>query len=100
MSDENGIRQSPFSDAVVPIPSATEGDQGTGGGFDVGSGPNGLTAVPWTGAPVPTPSQTVESGPFGNPSRYSKVDGSTYEGHSELGPVGDVTQHKNTIDRK
>ncbi len=39
MSDQdNGITQSPFSDAVVPVPSAQSGDQGIGGGLDADGG--------------------------------------------------------------
>ena len=91
MSDQNGITQTPFADAACPAPSATSGDQGTGGGLDVGSGGNGLSNVPWSGAPVPVPSNTEESGPFGNPSRFASVDGSTQEGTSEMGPVGNIT---------
>lgn len=97
MSDQNGIKQSPFSEAACPVPDASSGDQGTGGGLDMGPGANGLSSIPWKDAPVPTPSQTVESGPFGNPSRYSKVDGSTHEGASELKTI---ESYSNTIDRK
>jgi hypothetical protein len=98
MSDqENGIRQSPFTEAVVPVPSATSGDQGIGGGLDSDGGPNGITASPWKSPTCPTPSGMVESGPFGNPSRFSSVDGSTHQGASE---AATIEKYTNTIDRK
>ena len=100
MSDQSGIRQTPFADAVVPAPSATSGDQGTGGDLDIGGGSDGIIQSPFAEKIVPNPSGTVESGPFGNPSRFSAIDGSTHKGDSELGPIGDITQSRNTIDRR
>lgn len=96
--NDNGITQSPWTNPVCPAPSATEGDQGIGGGLDPGPGGNGLTSVPWAGAFVPTPSNMEESGPFGNPSRYSVVDGSTRKGESELQDITMPPMH--TVDRK
>lgn len=96
--NDNGITQSPFSQAVVPAPTATEGDQGIGGGLDPGAGGNGLSNIPWSGAPVPTPSNMDESGPFGNPSRFSTVDGSTRKGETHQ---GDITMPPlRTIDKR
>lgn len=97
MADSNGITQSPFSEAACPTPSATSGDQGTGGGFTADAGPNGITNSPFDKAIVPTPTQMVESGPFGNPSRYSTVDGSTHQGESLM---TDVTSLKRTVDKR
>lgn len=96
--NDNGLTQSPFSDAVVPVPSATSGDQGTGGGLDPGPGGDGHTTVPWTGAPVPTPSNMDESGPFGNPSRPSSVEGSTHKGETLQGDI--TTPPLHTIDKR
>jgi hypothetical protein len=92
--------QSPWADLPVPEHAATSGDQGIGGGLDSGAGGNGLTSVPWAGAFVPTPSGMDESGPFGNPSRYSSVDGSTQKGTDQGGPVGNITGSRNTIDKR
>ena len=100
MSDQSGIRQTPFADAVVPTHEASSGDQGTGGDLDLGAGGNGVIQSPFSGKIVPDPSGTVESGPFGNPSRFSSVEGSTHKGDSELGPIGDITTSRNTIDRR
>lgn len=86
-SNDQGITQSPFANPVVPTPSATEGDQGIGGDLDMGAGANGLQQTPWANPIVPTPSGTVESGPFGNPSRFSSVDGSTRKGESHQGDI-------------
>lgn len=96
-SDANGLKQTPFSDAVCPTPSATAGDQGIGGGLDAGAGANGLSQTPWANPICPTPGQMTESGPFGNPSRFSSVDGSTQQGAHE---EATVTGLKNTVDRR
>lgn len=95
MSDQH---QSPFADAVVPTPSATSGDQGIGGGLDAGSGESGLRQAPWGNAPVPAPSNMEESGPFGNPSRFSSLDGGTHEGETLQGDITQPPMH--TIDKK
>lgn len=97
-SNDNGLQQSPWTNPVVPTPSATEGDQGVGGGLDVGGGENGLRQTPWANPIVPTPSATVESGPFGNPSRMSSVDGSTHEGETLQGDI--TSPPLNTIDKR
>ena len=80
--DSSAKTQTPFGDAVVPVPDATSGDQGIGGGFDMGGGESGLRQSPFDKAVVPTPSGTDESGPFGNPSRFSSIDGSTHKGET------------------
>lgn len=101
MSDQdNGITQTPFTKAAVPVPSATAGDQGIGGGLDdPGSLPNGITPgnSPWKDHVTPTPANMEESGPFGNPSRFSTLDGSTHKGANE---EATVESYKNTIDRR
>ena len=97
-SNDNGLKQSPWENPPVPVHDAQSGDQGTGGGFDSDPGASGLTAVPWAGAPVPTPSNMTESGPFGNPSRFSTLDGSTHQGETLQ---GDITPSLNrTLDKK
>lgn len=67
--------QSPFENPVVPTPDASSGWNGSGGGLDQGSGPNGLQQTPWQNPVVPTPSGGESGGPFGNPARYAEVDG-------------------------
>ena len=97
--DQNGLRQTPFAEAACPVPDAQSGDQGIGGGLDMDAGANGLSAAncPWTDKPVPTPSGGTESGPFGNPSRFSTVDGSTQQGASL---EDSVATYKNTVDKR
>lgn len=90
--------QSPFTDYACPVPSQTSGDQGTGGGLDPGSGGSGLTSIPWSNAPVPTPGNMDESGPFGNPSRSSSVDGSTHKGETLQSDITMPPMH--TIEKK
>ena len=98
MSDQNGLQQSPFSGAACPTPEATSGDQGIGGGLDLGAGENGLRHTPWANPITPTPSGGVESGPFGNPSRYSSVDGGSHQGESL---AGEITPTPNrTLDKR
>lgn len=97
-SDSNGLTQTPYTQAAVPTPSATEGDQGIGGGFDADPGGSGLVQTPFTKAIVPTPTQMAESGPFGNPSRYASVGGHTFKGESF---ADDITPTQNRkVDRK
>ena len=98
MSNENGLRQSPFGQAACPTPDAMSGDQGTGGGFDPGPGGNGLTSVPWKGAFVPTPTQMTESGQFGNPSRFSSVNGSTEQNTTQAGDI--TSPPTRTLDKR
>lgn len=95
---DRGVLQTPFAEAVVPTHGESSGDQGIGGGLDLGTGENGLRQAPWSGAPVPTPSATAESGPFGNPSRFSSLDGSTHEGETLKGDI--TSPPNNTIDKR
>lgn len=97
-SNDNGLKQSPWEAPPVTAPDAQSGDQGTGGGFTSDPGANGLSNVPWSGAPVPVPGNLTESGPFGNPSRFSSVDGGTHEGESLQGDITATPTH--TIDKK
>ena len=70
MSDSNGIRQSPFSDAW-PTPGVEgTGVSGIGGGLDMGSGADGIVNSPFDKACCPTPggsptSDGLESGKTG-----------------------------------
>lgn len=97
MPEGSGIKNYPWTDFPVPVPSG-DGDQGIGGGLDPGPGEQGIVNSPWTNPFVPTPSNMVESGPFGNPSRFSTVDGSTREGESL---ANDITMPPlRTVDEK
>jgi len=73
-----------FSDAVCPTPDAGSGFSGTPGGLDQGSGPNGLTAIPWSAAPVPTPSGEMTPCPDlgGPPIKFVDTGGGTHEAES------------------
>ena len=77
MSNENGIRQSPFSDAWPTPDVSGTGVNGIGGGLDSDAGPNGLTAVPFTDAVVPVPSGECTPVPDlgGQPPYTINVDG-------------------------
>ena len=74
--------KTPFSDAVCPTPGEDSGFSGTPGGLDMDSGPNGLTAVPWTNAVVPTPGGQPTQGTLPTPIKQVETDGSTHEGES------------------
>jgi hypothetical protein len=77
-----GDLKTPFSDAVAPTPDEGSGWSGTPGGFDVGPGPNGLTATPWDNPIVPTPSGAPASGTLPTPIKQVDTDGGTHEGES------------------
>lgn len=97
-SDSNGLTQSPFADAVVPTPSASEGDQGIGGGFDADPGPDGGIQHPWKNPPAPTPSGETTGGVLPSVAKYSSVGGKTFKGESF---ADDITPTQNrTVDRK
>jgi hypothetical protein len=99
MSNENGIRQSPFSDAWPTPDVGGTGLNGIGGGLDSDAGPNGLMAVPFDKAIVPVPS--VECTPVpdlgGKPPYTIDVDGGSPEGSQA---PWDITSSRNTVDRK
>ena len=97
-SDENGLRQSPWSNPPVPTHSAESGDQGIGGDLTPQAGASGDIQHPWASPPAPTPSNTTESGPFGNPSRFSSVDGSTQKDTTHQGDIT-LPPHR-TIDKR
>lgn len=97
--NDSGLRQTPFTEAACPTPEATGGDQGIGGGLEAGPGENGHTAVAWKDAPVPTPTNMTGGGaPFGDPSRFSSIDGGT---HKDEHLQGDITMPpKYTVDKR
>lgn len=98
-SSENGIRNSPFSDAWPTPDVSGTGLNGLGNGNIDDSGSNGLTASPWT-PPFPTPGISETPCPeLGQPSPDTiSVDGGSPKG-SQL--PDDITwTNRNTIDRR
>jgi hypothetical protein len=97
-SDENGIRQTPFSDAWPTPDVSGTGLNGTGDGFDQDSGPNGLTAIPWADKPVPNPSGARTADKLGPPPPATiQVDGASDKGSQS---PWDITSTRNTVDKK
>lgn len=99
MSDENGIRQSPFSDAWSTPDVGGTGLNGIGGGLDQGSGGNGIVNSPWSDAFVPTPGgEETACAALGQPTpKTVNVDGGSPAGsHAPW----DITSSRNTVDQK
>lgn len=98
-SEENGIRQSPFTQAWPTPDVGGTGLNGIGGGLDQGSGGNGLTNSPFDKAVVPTPSGAETPCPeLGQPVPTTvQVDGGSPAGSQA---PWDITSSRNTVDRK
>lgn len=99
MSDQNGITQSPFTDAWATPDVKGTGLNGIGGGISDGSGGNGLIASPFKEAwPTPGTSETP-CAELGQPApQFVTVEGGSPAG-SQM-PSGTVEHPPNTIDRK
>lgn len=100
MSDqENGIRQTPFSDAWATPGVGGEGMNGIGGGLDQGDGGNGIVCSPWSNPIVPTPGgqPTADGLESGKSAGTVTIGGTGAQG--EQAPW-DVTSSRNTVDRK
>ena len=99
MSNENGIKQSPFSD-VWPTPDVGgTGVNAIGGGIDGDTGPNGIVSSPFSQAVVPTPSGDCTPVPDlgGEPPYTASIDGAPAGGtHAPW----DITTSRNTVDQK
>ena len=97
-SNDNGIKQSPFSDAWPTPDVGGTGVNGIGGGLDHDPGPNGLTAVPWTGAVVPIPSGECTPVPDlgGQPPYPAQPTDAPVAGSQA---PWDITSSRNTVDR-
>lgn len=95
---ENGIRQSPFSDAWPTPDVGGTGVNGIGGGLTDPPGPQGLVNTPFDKAFVATPSgaETPASEWPAAPA-FSQTDGGTHQG--EVLPW-DITSSRNTVDQK
>jgi len=100
MSDQNGIKQTPFSEAWPTPDVKGTGLQGIGGGIDMsGDGGNGIVSSPFDKAIVPTPGGECTPVPdIGYPPDYTvQVDGGNPAGSQA---PWDVTSSRNTVDRK
>ena len=96
MSNENGIRQTPFSEAW-PTPGVEgTGLNGMGDSFDQGSGVNGITNSPMSPI-VPTPSGARTADALGTPPDTIQIDGGSPKGSQA---PWDVTSSRNTVDRR
>jgi hypothetical protein len=99
MSDQQGIKQSPFDDAWPTPGVGGTGLQGIGGGLDQGSGANGISNSPFSAAVVPVPSgECTPVSDIGYPPDYTvQVEGGSPAGsHAPW----DVTSSRNTVDQK
>lgn len=100
MSNENGIKQTPFSEAWPTPAVGGTGVNGIGGGIDMsGDGGNGIVNSPFTKAIVPTPSgECTPVADLGQPAPYfAEVDGGSPAGsHAPW----DVTSSRNTVDKR
>lgn len=98
MSNENGIRQSPFSDAWPTPDVGGTGLNGMGAGFDPGPGGSGLIQSPFSQAhPAPGIEGIGCADLGGQPPDTIQVDGGNPKG-SQL--PWDAPHIQNTIDRK
>lgn len=97
-SSDNGIRQSPFSDAWPTPDVGGQGLNGIGGGIDTG-GTNGIIASPWSNPACPAPGGEETACPeLGQPApKFITVDGQT--SGTSVDPQ-EITSSRNTIDRK
>ena len=99
MSDQNGIRQSPFSDAWPTPDVGGQGASGIGGGLDQGSGSNGIISSPFDKAccPIPGGSPTADGLESGKTASTFPLDGSGSQGSNA---PWDITSSRNTVDKR
>lgn len=95
-SGENGIRQTPFSDAWATPDVGGTGANGILGDFDQGPGPNGIINSPFDKAVVPVPGGQAAAGSLPNPPGYVQVEGGT----PGMNAPWDVTSSRNTVDKR
>jgi hypothetical protein len=100
MSDQNGIKQTPFSEAWPTPGVGGTGINAIGGGIDMGGdGGNGIVSSPFDKAVVPTPSGQCTPVPDlgGEPPYTAQVDGGSPAGsHAPW----DITSSRNTVDQR
>jgi hypothetical protein len=99
MSDQNGITQSPFSEAWPTPDVSGTGVSGIGGGLDMGAGANGIMNSPWTNpvCPVPGGSPTADGLESGKTASTFPLDGSGSQGQNA---PWDITSSRNTVDKR
>lgn len=96
---ENGIRQTPFSDAWGTPDVGGQGLNGIGGGLDQGSGGNGIINSPFDKAICPTPGgePTADGLESGKSASTVTLDGSGAQGSQA---PWDITSSRNTVDKR
>ena len=98
MSDQNGITQSPFTDAWSTPDVGGTGLNGMGDGLDQGSGENGIRQTPWANPIVPTPGgQRTSDGIGPNPPDTVQTTDAPAKGSQA---PWDVTSSRNTVDKR
>lgn len=96
-SNENGLRQTPFTEAW-PTPGVEgTGLNGTGDGFDQGTGANGIVNSPWKDSVVPVPSGARTADGLGTPPDTVQLTDAPAKGSQA---PWDVTSSRNTVDRR
>lgn len=96
-SDQNGITQSPFTDAWTTPDVGGTGLNGTGDGFESDAGPNGIQQSPFDKAVVPIPGlNATPGGEIPTPPDFVQIDG----GQPQSQQPWDVTSSRNTVDKK
>lgn len=93
---ENGIRQTPFSDAWPTPDVSGTGANGMGAGLDLGAGGNGVVSSPFDKAVVPIPGGERTADGFPAPPNFVQIDG----GAPQSQQPWDVTSSRNTVDKK
>jgi hypothetical protein len=97
---ENGIRNSPWTDAPVPTPGGS-GDIGIGGGLESDAGPNGIQQTPWKDPICPAPGLGATSGNSDLPAAppFATFNDSIAPG-TNLDPGAGLKTSRNTIDKR
>jgi hypothetical protein len=99
MSDQNGLRQTPFSDAFATPDIGGTGLNGTGGGLDDVAGPNGISNSPFKDA-VPAPGMGATSDGLGGPYRETiDIAGGSPKG-TQLPHDIDLKHPNSTLDKR
>lgn len=98
MSDQNGIKQTPFADAWATPDVGGTGVNGIGGGIGDSGGPNGIVCSPFDKAEAAPGTSETPCAELGQPApQFVSVDGGSPAG-SQMN--WDITQSRNTIDKQ